>query len=249
MIRNRLSKIAQLIRENADRPRDFRVAKDGEKEATIYVYDVIGGFWGGVSAEDYARQLVALPPEINGAGGTLHLRLNTPGGDVFEARAMMTATRQFKGEVIVHVDGLAASAGTSLMMTGKQIKMARGARIMIHKAWTFMMGNEEDLTAEAAVLKGIDDEIVQDYKGRTGKSETQLMDWMRAETWFNADAAKEAGFVDEVVETTAKTENRWNLNAYSNVPKELLEDIKPNQPRVDRAALERRLRLFESQSA
>jgi ATP-dependent Clp protease protease subunit len=245
MIRNRLSKIAQLIRDNADRPRDFRVAKESEAEATIYVYDVIGGFWGGVSAEDYARQLTALAPEVN----KLNLRLNTPGGDVFEARAMMVATRQFKGDVVVHIDGLAASAGTSLMMAGSEIKMARGARIMIHKAWTFMMGNEEDLTAEAAVLKGIDDEIVQDYKGRTGKSESELQNWMRAETWFNADAAKDAGFVDEVVETTAKTENRWNLNAYSNVPKELLEDIKPNMPRVDRAALERRLRLFEAQSA
>lgn len=238
--KNNLPKLLQLALDNAGAERQFRAEQKGD-EATIYVYDVIGGFWGGVSAEQFSRDLSALDV------GTIHLRINSPGGDVFDARAMMTALRQHRANVIVHVDGLAASAATSLMMAGDTVIMTRGARMMIHEAWTIMMGNKADLRAEADLLDGIDSEIVADYKTRTGKTEQQLADWMSAETWFSADQAKEAGFVDAVVETAGKADNRWNLSAYSNVPADLIEQPRP--PRHDRAALERRLKLLEACSA
>lgn len=242
-IRNRMPKLLQLALDNSGAERSFRAETKGD-EATIYVYDIIGGYWGGVNAEQFARDLAALDSGVK----TIHLRINSPGGDVFEARAMMVALQQQRADVIAHIDGIAASAATSLMMAAKRIEIARGGRLMIHKAWTIMMGNEDDLRAEADVLKGIDADIVADYKGRTGKTEQQLQDWMAAETWFSADQAKEAGFVDDVIETTAKADNRWNLAAYSNVPQDLLEPPKPRAAH-DRGALERRLKLLEACSA
>ena len=226
--------------DNAKIPRDFRCEQQDDDKATIYVYDVIGGYWGGVSAEAMSKELQLLKVS------NIDLRINSPGGDVFEARAMMTALASHKAKINVFVDGIAASAATSLMMAGDSVQMTRGGRMMIHEAWTFMMGNKRDLRAEAELLEGIDQEIVADYRGRTKKTDAELEAWMQAETWFNADQAKEAGFIDEVFEATKKTDNRWNLSAYSNVPKELL---KPEAPRQDRAALERRLRLLESTSA
>ncbi|MGH8429915.1 MAG: head maturation protease, ClpP-related, partial [Solimonas sp.] len=215
-LKNRLPKLLQLAMSNAGIPGSFKAEQTGD-EATIYLYDVIGGYWGGVSAEAVAKELA------NISAKTIHVRINSPGGDVFEARAIMTALREHAAKIVIHVDGIAASAATSLMMAGDEVKMTRGGRMMIHEAWTFTMGNKRDLRSEAELLDGIDQEIAADYKGRTGKSDAELHTWMMAETWFSADQAKEAGFVDEIVETTRKADNRWNLSAYDNVPKDLLE--------------------------
>src|SRR4051812_6566576 len=97
----------QLLRDNLDAPRAGLQAKVQGDEATLYVYDAIGG-WFGLPAADFVK-------ELNGiTAGTIHLRINSPGGDVFEARAMATAIRQHKSNVIAHVDGVAASAATML---------------------------------------------------------------------------------------------------------------------------------------
>lgn len=237
--KNNLPKLIQLMMDNAKIPREFKAEKKDDK-ATIYVYDVIGGFWGGVSAEAMGKELQLLDVS------EIDLRINSPGGDVFEARAMMTALASHKAKINVFVDGIAASAATSLMMAGDCVSMTRGGRMMIHEAWTFMMGNKRDLRSEADLLEGIDQEIIADYRGRTGKKDEELEAWMQAETWFNADQAKEAGFVDEVFEATKKTDNRWNLSAYANAPKDLVQG---QPPRYDRSALERRLKLLESTSA
>lgn len=253
-LRNRLVALLQLQRDNAELPRSFRVVQAAD-EATVYVYDVIGGWFGGVDAETFAREIAAITAK------TIHLRVNSPGGDVFDARAMMAALAAHPAEIIGHVDGIAASAATSLLMAAKRIEMVRGGRFMIHEAWTLAMGNKRDFRATADLLEGLDLEIIADYRKRTKKSDEQIAAWMEAETWFSADQALEHGFIDEVVEATGAAEeqeggeeepaagNRWNLAAYANAP----EDLKAPKPAVnnaDRAShwanLERRLKLIEN---
>ena len=213
-------------------------------EATLYIYEAIvaddatAEWWGGVSAQSLAPQIRAITAR------TLHLRINSPGGDVFAAQAIAQAIRDTKARVVAHVDGYAASAATEIAIAADEIEIAEGGFFMIHNAWTIMMGNSAELRAEADLLDSLDAEIVRDYQSKTGKTEQQLQDWMKAETWFNADQAKENGFVDSVIETTANPSNRWNLAAYSNVPKDLIEPARPN-----RAMLERRLQLLEACSA
>jgi ATP-dependent Clp protease protease subunit len=234
--------LLQLIRDNLEAPRRVQVKATADaEEATLYVYDAIGG-WFGLPAGDFVKELNAM------TAPTIHLRINSPGGDVFEARAMATAIREHKSQIIAHVDGVAASAATLLAIAAKETRMADGAFFMIHQAWSIAMGNADDMLRMVDLLEKADAAIAADYMKKTGKPRQQVVDWMAAETWFTAAEAKDAGFVDGVVADgeSANASAQWNLGAYSKVP-QALRDRKPAQPaqQYDRVAMERRLAMYE----
>jgi Protease subunit of ATP-dependent Clp proteases len=229
-------RLLQLLRDNAQRqPTGLRMEQSAEA-ATLYLYDVIDPYWG-ISAAEVVPQIDALK------GTPIHLRIDSPGGDVFEGRAIASAIARH-GNVTAWVDSLAASAATYVATAAKQINIAEGAFFMIHEAWTMMYGNKRDLTETAALLDKIDQSIVADYARKTGQTSEKLVAWMAAETWFNASEAKEAGFVDAVVhgETVSNT---WNLSAFENTPKALTQP-KQSEPNIEplRTQVERRLRLL-----
>lgn len=234
-----MPKLLQLFLDNQHRDRDFHVkAKDGEAE--IYLYDAIGA-WFGVAAEDFVR-------ELRGLDGveTIHLRMNSPGGDVFEGRAMATALRQVKAKTVCHIEGLSASAATYVAAACDEIEIADGGFFMIHEAWTLTLGNKRDHQQQIELLSKVDDGILDDYARRTGAERQQLIDWMEAETWFTAAEAVEHGFADRVLKTERDQNRRraqWNLAAYQNVPAALAEA--PPEQQFDRAQAERRLALLE----
>lgn len=238
-----IPKILQLIADNASKGAKYSIEAKGDS-ATIYAYGVIGDYYGGIDETQFAKDVAALKVS------NIDLRVNSPGGDVFAARAMMTAIAAHPAKVTAYIDGLAASAATSLIMAADRVVMTRGARMMIHEAWTLALGNKGDMRAQADILDGIDAEIVADYSKRTGKSDKDLAAMMASETWFNADQAKEAGFVDEIVEATkgaANAANKWNLSAFKNAPTDLTEN-KPDPAeamREHRARAERAFRVIE----
>lgn len=245
----KIPKLLQLARDNASGSKPLRAeANDGEQ--TIYLHGVIGGWWGDIDATEFAKALSAITAD------TIHLRINSPGGDVFDARAMMTAIRQHSAKVVAHVDGLAASAATDVCMACDEVEISQGAFFMIHNAWTVAIGNKADMRETADLLEKVDGAITADYVARSGQSADQVRNWMDAETWFSADEALEHGFVDRVVDAAAKkptTANAWNLAAYQNAPKALTE---PKSPVVDDAQvkalrndLERRFSLIEATPA
>ena len=253
-----MKKILQLLEANRDRG-SFRVkAEEGADEATIYVYGAIGDYYG-ISAESFVRELAAVD------AATIHLRINSPGGDVFAARAMKTALEQHPAKVVAHVDGLAASAASFLMLAGDEIEISDGAFVMIHLPWTYALGNADDLRASATVLDKVGEAITADYVRRTGKSADEVLAWMRAETWFTADEAVENGFCDrkagEETEApppepgedppaadpeTPSASNLFDLSVYRNAPRAL-----KRQPThfdalaADRRRAEARLALIE----
>jgi ATP-dependent Clp protease, protease subunit len=230
-------KLKMLFRANAGKPLNIVQDKDKD-EADIYLYDVIGqDFWGGVSAKDFVKEIQGIKAK------TIHLRINSPGGDVFDARAMQTALSQHPANVVAHIDGLAASAASFLPMAADQIEMAEGAFLMIHNAWGFSIGNKDDMLAAAEMLEKVDSSIIKDYANRTGKKPEDIRAWMDAETWFTADEALESGFIDSIYEPP-KAEDRvtWDLSAYDNAPK-IEEPEEPKGP--DKDTLNRRLELLE----
>src|SRR5690606_22947815 len=93
---------------------------------------------------------------------TIHLRIDSPGGDVFAARAMMTAISQHRATVIAHVDGLAASAATGICMACDEVEITQGAGFMIHNAWTIAIGNKTDLAKTVELLGKIDAGLAND---------------------------------------------------------------------------------------
>lgn len=256
-----INPLMQLLRDNA--PRDRRplnlVRNADSPDSTLYLYDVIDSYWG-VTAKDVASAVAGANPK-----GTLHLRINSPGGDVFEARAMATVLREFGGTVVAHVDGLAASAATTVACAASEIIMGQGAFWMIHNAWSIAYGNKQDMRDMAALLDKIDQDIVADYAKCSGASPEQIAAWMDAETWMTAEEAVTNGFAarlatepdgdeagqddDNDGDGTAPTKAaaRWNLTAYQRAPKALVD--KPKPAATDWAAVHannaRRMRLLQ----
>lgn len=206
----------QLLKLLADnRGKGLFKAESNGDEATVYLYDVIvsDDFWGGVSALSFAKELAGISAPV------INLRINSPGGDVFAARAMETAIREHKSTIISHIDGEAASAATYVAIAADKVRIAEGGFFMIHKAWSIALGNADDMLQMAALLEKVDESLVTTYANRTNQSPDDIRDWMVNETWFSAQEALDSGFVDEIVKSDIKSQHRWDLSAYSRPPK------------------------------
>lgn len=220
-------RLLQLLADNKDRGVGVRASVKNDA-ATIYLYDVIDPFWG-VSAIAFAAAL----NQVRNAD-SITLRINSPGGDVFEGRSIASLLSDVADRLTVQVDGLAASAATTVAIQGKNLIMMPGSFFMIHKAWTFAMGNDDELTALAKLLGKIDGELSAEYAQVSGKSVEETLRLMAEETWFTAQEAVDAGFADSVAGAAADddeqvipdkdedaTQDRaaWNLSAYARAPK------------------------------
>jgi ATP-dependent Clp endopeptidase proteolytic subunit ClpP len=209
--------LQQLLNDNRENgQRRYEVRGAAKDEAEIFLYDAIGGFFG-IDAGKFAKDLKAIKAQ------TIHLRINSPGGDVFAARAIATAIKEHPGTVVAHVDGLAASAASFIMLSASRIVASDGAFVMLHNPWSLTIGDASDHEAAAGLLSKIQQSMVADYARHTGKPESEVQSWMDDETWFSANEAKEVGLVDEVADViTAAASAHWNLTAYRNAPASLL---------------------------
>jgi ATP-dependent Clp protease protease subunit len=207
-------RLLALIAANKDKPKRREILNADGPEATVYLYDAIDAYYG-VNAESFVKDFNAI------TASTIHLRINSPGGDVFDGRAIATAIAQHPSNVIAHVDGLAASAASYVAIAADSVEMAPGAFMMIHKAWTLAFGNADDLLSTAALLEKIDGSLVADYAKKTGQSASQIEQWMSAETWFTADEALENGFADSIAKEDDPecVDNAWDLSIFANAPK------------------------------
>lgn len=206
--------LPKLLRDNKDRPRDFRVVAKGD-EAEIFIYDVIGeDFWtgGGVTADKFMKAV------DESKASTIHLRINSPGGDVFEARAIVSAMQRSSARFIAHVDALAASAASVIAVAADEVLMAPGSMLMIHNAWTLAMGDKHAMLDTASLLEKIDGTIADQYAEKTGMDRAEIAALMDAETWLTPEEAISQKFADGIEEKAAKAKNAWNLTAYAKAP-------------------------------
>jgi|GEM_PF-531791 len=213
------NKLLNLFARNAKKGQ-FRAEATAEA-STIYLYDVIvsskadAEWWGGVDAETFVQTL-------RGMSGDVAIRINSPGGDVFAARAMAQAIRDYPGNVTAYVDGYAASAASFITSVSNKVVVSQGGMIMIHKAWSIAMGNADDFAATASLLEKIDGTIVQTYSAaaeRRGIKPADFAAMMAAETWLTGAEAIELGLADEVAADAAPSAAvQWDLSAYDNAP-------------------------------
>lgn len=212
---NRMNNLIKLLGSNAKRG-SFKAEAN-----TIYIYDVIVGndleaeWFGGVAPKPFIDAL-------KGMTGDVHLRINSPGGDVFGATAMAQAMREYKnGQIIAHVDGVAASAASVLAITAGQTVMAPGALMMIHNAWTISAGDRHDFLETAALLEKIDGMLAQAYATKSGGKADAFAKLMDAETWFTPEEAVAAGLASSIAEATpgAQPSASWDLSAFAKAPK------------------------------
>ena len=168
---------------------------DGEggtrKSADVYVFDVIGG-WFGVTAEDFVRDVAALDVD------QLNVHLNSPGGDASEGVAIANVLRQHKANVTIWVDGIAASAASVIAMAGDEVVMGIGSQMMIHDAWSYTSGDAEDMRKAAEKLDSISDGYASAYAEKAGGTAQEWRAVMKAEAWYTPEEAVAAKLADRV---------------------------------------------------
>ena len=211
-----MHKILQLLRDNEKRERRPLNLVTNGADAEIYIYDVISADWG-VSALSVVEQI-----KQAANAQTLTIHINSPGGDVFEGRAIMAAIQSFGGKTIAKIDSVCASAATSIALACDEVEMVDGSFFMIHNAHMIAWGDKQDLRDAADFVEKIEGAIVADYTVKTGKTEEDIRAMMDAETWFTASEALDNGFIDRIAGKT-KEKNTWNLAAFDKAPKELTE--------------------------
>lgn len=200
----------------ASMPPWFRIeAKAGDpKTAEVWIYDRIGSdfFDEGVSAKSFVRQVNALKVD------EIILHVNSPGGDFFEGVAIYNALKNHPAKVTAVVDGIAASAASFIVQAGDIRRMSRAAQLMIHDASGVVIGNADDMADFAGVLNRTSDSIAGIYADRGGGTVADWRTAMRAETWYSAAEAVEAGLADEAADEAPAeppVRNSWDLAIFN----------------------------------
>lgn len=132
-------------------------------------------------------------------GEELEVIINSGGGSVFPASEIYTVLRDYAGNTIVKIVGLAASAASVVAMAGTKVLMSPTAQMMIHNVTTYAEGDYRDMEHTAEILKNANDTIANAYRLKSGKTQEELLALMDNETWMTAQKAKELGLIDEIM--------------------------------------------------
>jgi ATP-dependent Clp endopeptidase proteolytic subunit ClpP len=179
--------------------REFKIRAKSETEAEIVLYGVIGeNFWGdGVSAKQFSDELNKLSSSVK----NITLRINSPGGDVFDGITIYNRLKQHKAKVKVVVEGLAASIASVIMLAGDEIEIGTGALVMVHLPWTMAVGNRKDLESTIDRLVDVEDQLLNIYQKKIKKyTRAEVKKMLEDETWLDADEAIEIGLVQRKLE-------------------------------------------------
>lgn len=200
-----------------------RASTDDPTVPELLIYDEIG-FWG-ITAKDVLLALRGITAK------EIQVRVNSPGGDVMDGVAIYNLLKGHGAKITVHIDGMAASIASVIALAGDEVLMADNAFFMIHDPWAITIGTAGEHRKTADVLDKVSGVILDTYMKRVEASREQVETWMNEETWFTADEAKDAGFIDEIAEATpvkAKTD-RFDLSVFRNAPA-ALRDAAPSKP-------------------
>lgn len=181
-----------------------------EGDNVITMFEVIGEDWwtgGGVTAKRISAALRSIGER------DVVVKINSPGGDMFEGIAIYNLLRGHPAKVTVEVMGWAASAASIIAMAGDEIRMGTGTFMMVHNAWGVVIGNRHDMREAATLFDSFDGAIVDIYEGRTGLERAEIVKLMDAETFMGPSEAVKNGFADVVDnDLTAETGETKNMD-------------------------------------
>ncbi len=186
-----------ILSQTSKRPRG---QNGGSGTATLLIYDVIGaGDWfgdGGTTAKTVATWLDSLNQPAE-----LEIRINSPGGDVFEGIAIYNRLANYPVPVNVFVDGAAWSIASVIAMAGDTVTLAKNASVMIHNPYAFDMADADGKRKIADQLDAIKVNLIDAYQRHSSTGRQRLSDLMDEETWFTAEQALDIGLATQVEET------------------------------------------------
>lgn len=170
---------------------------------------------------------------------TINLSINSGGGSVFDGIAIYNMLKSHKATVNVYVEGLAASIASVIAMAGDTITMRSGSMLMIHRPFTVLQGNAEEMRKAAETLEKMGDNIVNIYSDRTGIQAEEIQQIMSAETWLSAEEAVDQGWATKLdkKEAVMNSVPKEILGRFSNVPKKVLDRVEKKTLSQDRLDL------------
>lgn len=174
---------------------------DAESERALELYGTIAEeSW---FDDDVTPQMFR--DELFAGTGPVTVWLNSPGGDCVAASQIYSMLMDYRGDVTVKIDGIAASAASVIAMAGTKVLMAPTALMMIHNPITVAYGNTADMQKAIEMLDEVKESIINAYEIKTNLSRAKLSHLMDSETWMNANKAIELGFADDILEDTKKS--------------------------------------------
>lgn len=208
--------------------------KDDNTPAEIVLYsDITPEGWGGVSAKNIFDGLKQIK-----AGKDIDLRINSPGGDAFEGMAIHNLLVQHqtknKCQIVAFNDGICASAATVVACGAQKMVVANPSLYMIHRGWTFAIGNRNDLSKAIELLDRVDNQSIDMYARRTGQDRAVMEQMVDAETWMSAEETVDNGFADEIAESSQQVaasicgQRPW----FANLPSELKNQFSAPDGRI-----------------
>ena len=153
--------------------------------------------------------------ELFAGTGPVTIWLNSPGGDCIAASQIYSMLMDYKDDVTVKIDGIAASAASVIAMAGTKVLMAPTALMMIHNPMTLAYGSQEDMEKAIAMLDEVKESIVNAYEIKTCLSRAKLSHLMDSETWMNANRAVELGFADDLLKDEKRVQAEMPAYSFS----------------------------------
>lgn len=225
---------SDVLAKWAERP----LAAEGDDPSTISIYDVIGeDMWtgGGFTAKRMAGALRSV------GSNPVTVKVNSPGGDMFEGIAIYNLLREHPAKVTIDVMGWAASAASIIAMAGDEIRMGLGTFMMVHNAWGMVIGNRHDMADAAKLFEGFDAAIVDIYAARASIDRKAIEKLMDAETFMGPSEAVAKGFADAVADDLRASEAGANNLSEAVFAKRRIDGIlaQAGVPRVERRRMMR----------
>ena len=175
------------------------VRNEGEKRVLLLDGEISDETWWG---DEVAPAIFR--SELNAAEGDIDLWINSPGGDCYAAAQIYNMLMEYKGNVNVKIDGIAASAASVVAMAGSTVEISPLGMLMIHNPMTISIGDTHEMERTITFLAEIKESIINAYELKTGLSHAKISRLMDAETWMNAKKAVELGFADSVLYADAQ---------------------------------------------
>ncbi len=201
---------------------EFRAQARG---AEIVIYDEIGAF--GIPAKAFLDELKALGPVAE-----LTVRINSPGGSVFDGVAIYNALMRHDAAITVWIDGIAASIASMIAMAGDEVVMPENAMLVLHDPSGLVVGTASDMRAMAEALDRMKAGMVAAYRDKSGRDEAEIEALMRNESWLSAGDAIALGLADRV-EQPVRMAARFDLSRFRNPPPQLAALLSSSTPQED----------------
>lgn len=208
----------------------FKALKD---KAELYIYgEIVSEKWydNDVTASDFKAQLA------EHKGKDLDIYINSPGGSVWEAQAIVSMLQRHDGIKTAYIDGIAASAASFIALSCDKVYIPKNAYLMIHKAWGMSWGNADELRKQADMLDKVDDGILAIYMTKAKVSEDEMKKLVADESWFTGDEAVNVFNIDAVEDKqVAAFINQEILSKYEKTPEDLkkLEDTADAEQNIE----------------